>query len=130
MGSILRKGLIGRVHLFNTRHTGRTLPHPRQLYYTANFIGTSVAGEMVHFSQMKECYSSVASVELIDAPMETSNQEITESNGERIIFFCASARTVFTRYFNAQGMVSACTHTKMILQKHSMFPSVADDTMK
>lgn len=53
----------GRVRSFNARNTGMTLSRLRQLNYAARSIGTSLAYEMAHFAQVRQCYSRAASAE-------------------------------------------------------------------
>lgn len=53
----------GHLRLFKTRSTAVILPLLRQICNTASPIGSSIAGEMVHFCQVKKCYPCVATVE-------------------------------------------------------------------
>lgn len=43
----------GHVRLLNPRDTRVKLPRMRQLHHAASPVGTSIAGEMIHFSKVK-----------------------------------------------------------------------------
>lgn len=50
----------------------------RQLYHRANPIRTSIADVMGHFSQVRERYDGVASVEYTNAPIDCLAYNVTD----------------------------------------------------
>lgn len=53
----------GHARKLNTRGTKVALFPLKQLYRAASPISVSIAAEMAHFPQVRECYAGVASVE-------------------------------------------------------------------
>lgn len=75
--------LNDRVRLFDTRNTRVTPTRLRQLYHAVCLIGTSTANEMVHFCQVRQCFTLVSRV------LNKRKRPIS-SPATAILFFIAS----------------------------------------